>query len=404
MNSKTLLISTHPKYPIAIAVVGVLFFAGAYVYSEQSSIAPYRFTVMNQSLDLDSQIRATEKKLESNPNGQIVTTDLADLYLQKAKIDDQYLLFEKAETLAIQSLQILEYKNERAKMIKADVAQARHEFKKSIEICETVLSTKVLSRSNRVRALSTLITSQLATGRLDDAEKNSQILTRVSPSTASLIQRALVAEAKGQVESAIGFFKNALSFESFGDAAMASRLRAMWARVYLRIDKINEAKQLLNESLRITPKDPLSLALMGELNIQQKDYTQAEKYFSQAYTNSKKVIYLIGNARALRLGGETNAENETLENINQLVHDELKQPDAFAHRSERIKFFLLRGEPEDLNEAVTLAEKDAVDRPNAAALYLLANTYYRTGRIDEVNQADQIRIESDDNYAAVGIL
>jgi tetratricopeptide (TPR) repeat protein len=340
-----------------------------------SDDAPYRHPIFTTSQNLSSQIVEYEKRVKTDPNGQMVLTTLAGLYAQQAKLTGDFQLFDRAEMLAKKSYSEVQFFNDGAKVVLSDIAQARHDFKTAIRLSNEIIKSPYTRRQGKLGALSVLTTAYLATGDLKNASRSADLLVDLYPSVGSYDLHALVMTAQGRDDEALYDFKSAFDHEAFGDYAESARLRSYWGRFYMKHGQYDRAEGLFKEALRIVPNDPMALNLLGELEIREKKYHLAESHFIEAFSASKQMLFLLGQIQAKRLGGNTAEASDLDHQVEKLIRNELAQPQSYAHRTELVRLLLDRGDPNESNEAIQLARQELLNRQNAETLFYLAKSY-----------------------------
>jgi tetratricopeptide (TPR) repeat protein len=287
--------------------------------------------------------------------------------------------------LALHSLKVLPSFNGRSELILADIAQARHQFSRAIQIADHVLHDRY-AHASPVQAYTLIVTSQLALGEVQAANRSADRLVDMFPNVSTHTLRALVMIAQGRSSEALHDFKRALELETFGDARESAWLRTMMARFYFKQGKLEEASDLLKEALRISPADHLALGLLAEVKLRQDKPNEAITHFEEAFSSSKQIIYLVGQVRAKAQAGDTPGAQELSEQVEKMIRKELANPKGYAHRTELVRLLLDRGGPRDNEEALQLTQAEAGLRRNSETLFYLAKAQSKNGRIVEARE------------------
>ncbi|MBC7691970.1 MAG: hypothetical protein H7222_09380 [Methylotenera sp.] len=347
-----------------------------------SDIAPYRHRIFPHADGLVSMIRDQEERLRTDPKGYLVMASLAELYVQQAKLNGDQELFDRAQKLAEKSLAEMKVYNDGAKLVRADIAQARHQFKKAIQLAEEVLNDPHARSAKKQNALSIIVTAQLALGDPGEALVQVNRLLLESPSISDYTLKALVLMALGRDAEAHSTLRSALALEQVGDPQESTRLRAFWARLFMRHSRYDDANLLLQEALRISPGDSFALGLMGDTELSGGHPVQAERFYQEAFHSSKQTVHLLGIARAKELRGDSSGAREIREQIEKILRRELSNS-SYGHRTELARLLLERGHPEDLSETVTLMRRELTLRHNPETYFYLVQALHRSGRISE---------------------
>ncbi|MFN0247938.1 MAG: tetratricopeptide repeat protein [Kofleriaceae bacterium] len=293
----------------------------------------YRFEVRAaQAFDPLATLDELEARVSSSNPGALDLAELADLYLRRSGTSGDHTDLARAEQTAKRSLALLPSPNS-AQLTLARVATARHEFRDAIR-----LARDYFDRTGSASAYTVLATSYLALGELPAAAASAEAQVSERPSTSAYVQRALVYQAQGRDAEAAHDFARAVVVEDFGDVNEAARLRTLWARFAIRRGDLSSAKLLISEALRVVPDDPFALAQRGELALRAGDARAAGADFERAFASSREVRYLMDQARAQELAGDSAAATFTRALVEKLVRAELAPTEvattSHGHRHE----------------------------------------------------------------------
>lgn len=325
--------------------------------------------------ELDEGIALLQERAERVPSSPFDLGELADLHFRRAKLTADVAEYARAEALARRSLEILPSPNG-AVLVLAKLANARHEFRKAIELARQ--HHRGLSNGAR----NALATAYLALGELAAAGAEAEAMVHAQPTSASYFLRALVLQAQGRDDEAAFDFTRAALAEEAGDPQEAARLRALWARFLIRRGEHAGAARLLDEALRIAPGYPLALAQRGELLLRAGKAKPAAALFEQAFAASRQVRYLIDQARALELADDLPAATALRTQVEQLVAAELTEG-GLGHRLDLLEVLVDRGGSVELARAIALGREELEHRPSAETRFQLARALGRAGRIEE---------------------
>jgi tetratricopeptide (TPR) repeat protein len=246
--------------PIALLLIGTgLYFLLGWRSSASSA---YPFPINSTKADtLSEDIALYEKRVLRDPEGALDWDNLAELYLALGKRSGSPEAFAKAESAAKKSLANRAAANSGAVLVLADVAQARHNFKLAVALADKIL----LERPGASEVYPILVSAYLAMGNLAEADRVSAQLLAANNSANANVLRALVLEAKGSDDEAFLHYTQALKEDEFGETSSAAWNREIFARFELNHGRKRNAKALVEEALRIQPKDPSGLALLARL-------------------------------------------------------------------------------------------------------------------------------------------
>ncbi len=362
----------------------------------KSRIAPYPYSLSGGE-DVSRTITSLEERIQKLPGEALDRAALSAAYLARARSSGANEDYEKAERLAKESLRSLPISNLGAKMTLARVAEARHEFKKAIGIAR-----EVLSESRKSDALALLATSNLALGELNEASRAADTLVNDRPSLGNHSLRALVLTAQGRDAEAEYEFKRGIAAEDAGELAESTRTRCLLARFYLKRGRISEAEDLIHEALRISPGNHLALNLRGELELARGQFSSAEKYFFEAFSSSRQMIYFRNYGNAKKLKGNIAGAEQTWQEAEKILRKEIGSG-GYGHRLELVQLLLDRGKQSDLVEALKLAVEESRNRQSADSLRVLARAEARAEKWKEARehllQIARTGIKDADSYA-----
>jgi tetratricopeptide (TPR) repeat protein len=342
---------------------------------ERSRIAPYRFP-LSTAVDTDGDLLYLQERVARAPEGLDLAA-LAGACLRKARRTGQSRWIEEAERAARRSLEALAVSNPGATLALADAAQMKHDFARSITLCEQVLKERPQDR----RALCLKAGALQGLGRLDDALLCADALVDHAPISEHLALRAAILAARGDEREALHDFRKAVALEEPGDAEGSAWLRAIWARLEIQRGRHDGAEDLLREALRIRPFQPLALGLLGDLELDRGRLDGADAAYASAHRSSGDPLYLARRARIRRRQGDAAGAEE----LRSAAEKALRE--SPGHRLQLAQVLLDRETAEAIPEALALAESEAAQRRNAETLDTFARALLAAGRLQEARVA-----------------
>jgi tetratricopeptide (TPR) repeat protein len=334
--------------------------------------------------DLQAEIGFYQDRIRRDPTGGLDLASLAGAYLRMARATGELSWYLLAEQAARRSLANLPYHNTGAILILARIAEARHDFPEALRLAAQV--------TGKEEALAISVTSHLAMGAVDTAAAAANQLIPLAPTLGAYTLRGLVQEARGRDEEALADFHRALAVEEPGEAGGSAAVRAYLGRLHYRRGRLDQARTLYGEALRILPQHPLTLINLAELELRQGRYADAERHLTEVVTISEASpnvfdhAVLRGLARAKTLAGdETGGEALWDEAERRLRRD--VAAGTFGHRRELARLLLERARPVDAGEALALMRAEVRIRRDAETLDILAWALIRAGRWGEARAA-----------------
>lgn len=345
---------------------------------------------------IQREIEFYQAKLQQDPNSGMNLASLGNAYWKLGKATGEVSWYLLAEETANRSIATLPFENASAKLILAQVAQARHEFKTAQNIALDIIKTK----PNNDEARSILVTCALATGDLSSAEAQAKIIVDRSPNLNTLMLQALVEEAQGK-PSSVETFRLAIQTEEVGEVGPSALVRVMLGRHFYNQGKLDQAESLYQEALRILPRYPLALINLATVQTRRGQYTEADRTYDQiiAYSQQSTNIYdhtvLRGKARLKQL--QNQPYNDLLQKAEVLLRQDTNaghSNGAFGHRRELAQLLLDRRQNNDLAEALALMQEETKVRQDSQTYAVLARALMANDRIPEAQKAIQIALSS----------
>lgn len=331
---------------------------------------------------LEQEIAFYQKRLRYDPDGGLNRASLAKVYLKMARATGETSWYLLAEQTAQESLAKLSFDNETAIIVLARVATARHDFKEAIRLAKQT--------NGKDDALATLVTANLATGNIKEANIAAEKLVVHSPSVASLTLQALVKVAQGKDQEAIQTFQKAIASEEPEETGSSVSARTLLGRLYLKRGQIKLAQGLYKEALRVLPQYSPALLNLAELEVRRGDYQAAEKIYSQFFITLKRApnvydhVVLRGMARVKDLQGNSSEAEKWRSKAETRLRQELT---SFGHKRELARLLIERGRDQDLVEALSLIKSELPNRRDAETFDTLAWAFSSLGRWGEAQQA-----------------
>lgn len=374
---------------VALPMAGVGL--GLHFWHSAELDSPYRYRFSRSSSDnvtqaLEQEIAFYQERIRRSPEDGLDRASLASVYLKMARATGDANWYLLAEQSARQSLADLPFDNQGAVLVLARIATAKHDFTEAIRLAEEVLRSQPGED-----ALSILVTANLATGKVDEANRLANALVEQIPTLGSLTQRALVRVAQGQDQAAIQDFQQAIAAEEPGEMGNSAWARTLLGQFYFKRGQLKLAGQLYQEALRILPRYPLALVNLAELDARLGHYRAAEHHYSQVFVSPDYPtvfdhVALQGMAHVKNLRGDRSGAEAQWNNAETLLRQHLNLK-SFGHRRELARLLLARGRPKDLAEAVSLMQAEIRIRRDAETLDTLAWALSRLGRWHEAQQA-----------------
>jgi len=350
-------------------ILSVILKVGINYYADRN--APYRYPFVTAPsgkaiAELQNEISFLRQRIKLAPNDGLDRANLSQAYLKMAKATGNAQWYLLAEQSAQRSLSNLAFNNSSAILALARVSEAKHDFSASIRLADRVLK----ENQQNGDALSILVSSNLATGKLNQAALYADRLVAKISSLNTLSLRALVKTSQGKDLEAIRDFQAAIALEEAGETGSSVKVRTQLGRLYFQRGELNQAKQLYDRALAILPRYSFALISLAELETRQGNYQAAEDYYAQvfisaAYPETFDHLAWYGRAQVKELQGDRSAAMAYWQKAQELLirHSSLNE---FGHRREAAK--LLLSMDTDLSQALKLMEAELEIRRDAETL------------------------------------
>src|SRR2546428_9146943 len=263
----------------ASLILGILF--GAHAAATPGTAYHYRFEraprgAVKQALQ--REIEFYQARLAYDPNSGLNLAALAGAYLRMARATGDLSWYLLAEQTAQRSLASLPFQNHGALIVLARVAEARHDFQQAIRLAR---------RAENTEALSIIITSSLAMGKIDEAARAVDTLIQGGAGLTSYTLRSLVELALGKDEAALADLAPAIASEEPEEVASSVWARTLLGRLHYRRGRPRPAADIYREALAVLSQYPPAPPHLGGLGIRQRRYRLAAQDLSEVVTVTK---------------------------------------------------------------------------------------------------------------------
>ncbi len=316
---------------------------------------------------IESAISFYQGRVQQRPTDGLDRAALAGAYLKMARVSGAANWYLLAEQEAQQSLTNLPFANDGAVLILAEIAQAKHEFKKAVQLSSTI---------NSAQSGAIIVTSKLAMGQLTEAETVANDLVESTPSLGSLSLRGITRQARGNHDGARRDFEQAIAAEEPTEQRGSAQVRTFLGRLYATQGNLEQAKQLYQEALKIVPNYPLALQHLAELETRRGHYRAAKQHYERLATP----VALHGMARLSALQGKPAEATEAQWQSAETALRQQIDKNALGHRRDLAHLLLERGHEKDMPEAIALLQTETQNRRDAETLDILAWSLSRAGQ------------------------
>lgn len=322
----------------------------------------------------DAEVAKARTVIEKAPDSPIGYTQLASVYLKRARETGDFAISLLAEPNVRRALELAP-NDASARKLEAALHLANHRFAEAVAASKKIIAEYPADPF----AYGVLSDAYVETGDYKAAIEAAQKMIDLRPNTASFAR-------VGQLRSLHGDHKGAV--EMFTEAARISdpndRETRAWCLVQLgdelwKHGKYPEAEKVYDEALAIFPGYFLASVSKGRVRASLGDLTTAERILSDAGR-------IVPNAKALLLLADiadVQGNSERAKNLrDQYEQMEIKLGDAADHNG----FGFFMADNGKLDQATALANDEFAKEPNIKSAHLLAWCLYKNGNAAEARK------------------
>lgn len=340
---------------------------------ESSSTTPAKSLSVEVSTPADAQIQRAQRAIGQAPNRADGYNQLASAYLQKARETDDSAFHARAEAAITRSVE-LEADNYDAIKLRAKLLLIHHRFREALETAQQ--AQKIRPDDHDVYGQITDALVEL--GEYTRAVQAAQQMVDLRPDTASYARVSYLRSLHGDTAGAVTLMRAAVKAANPKDPESIA-----WCRVHLGNELINngevtEAEREFDRALETFPDYRLALEGKARARVAAGDVRGAIAIYrrQQAKAPSADVALALGDLYT-HLG-----ENGEASNYYQ-VFETLEQDNVAAENSWRHMINYWLDHDKNLQQALTLAQKEYETRKDIFTCDALAWALYKNGRIAE---------------------
>ena len=325
--------------------------------------------------DVQNYYGNCRRELMADPKALEPRYKLAALFIQEARVTGEHPHYYPA---ALQMLnEILAAKPTdkdilfRALSAKAAVELSLHEFGKALVTAQEAVKINPYN----AQLYGVLVDAHVELGQYKQAVDMADKMVSIRPDLRSYSRVSYVREIYGQVDGAKEMLELAAKAGIPGQEARSWALLTL-GKLYQTYGEADKARSLFEGILTERPDYPFAIAALGELDLEEKKYDQAEKQLNRAVAIIPEVGFYESLAQLYRATGR-NAEYQKL--IPQIEMMMLEDSDK-GHNMRMEQALLYTDLAPDLNKALTFAKEEYAKRPdNIDVNRLMARIYALRG-------------------------
>ncbi|HEV7280122.1 MAG TPA: tetratricopeptide repeat protein [Pirellulaceae bacterium] len=342
----------------------------------------FRFEPKSGLLPTARSIAMFERRVAASDVDTGSRITLGRLYLRKAKEDDDFSAFERAEALFREVL-VLESESRTARLFLSEALQAQHRFGEALEVAEVVLK----ETPDDPKTLGVVGDARLELGRYDEAAEAYELLAEKSQAPPVLARTAHLAEMRGQTDIAIAAIEEAVQREVEEGRPVDSIAWYRWrlGSILWKAGRRDAAAEQFLLALELSPDDAQSMAGLAAVRAAQGRTDEAVELYEKAVEilPAPPLVVQYGDL-LMRLGRDSDAA-ELYAELDASIDEEAASSAGKAHRREASRIFSARGVRSE--QALEFARYDVETRQDVYAHDTLAWALYRNGNFDEAQEA-----------------
>lgn len=270
----------------------------------------------NEWLNTKAAIQGLMDKVRQNPDDSKVKIQLAQAYIQEARITGDYNYYDLASIKLLTSVVNKEPENYEALATLATVYLSQHHFQQGLEYGR---------RAQRINPHASFVYGVLTDafvelGKYDSAVLMVDSMCAIRPDLRSYSRISYVREIYGDVPGAIEAMKMAV------DAGLPGMEQTEWVRVYLgrlyeMSGKPDTAAMYYEAANALRPNYAYAIAGLGRVERARKNYTRAIVFFEQAASLVKDYAFGDELIDLYRLTGQDQKADSMAKAVVQLLSE-----------------------------------------------------------------------------------
>ena len=310
-------------------------------------------------------------KIKENPSNSGQYIKIAEVFMHEARVTGEHgHYYPGAIEVLDKALNIeKEVSDERfnALLYKSSVMLSQHEFETARELALEALKINTYN----AQLYGTLVDAFVELGDYDTAIKMADKMSSIRPDIRSYSRISYLREIHGDMDGAIEAMKLA------AESGYPGLEQTAWARLtlgelYVKTNQIEKAKATFKQTLAERPNYPFAIAALGKLELDQKNYVEAEKLLDQAAGIIPEFGFFVDLAQLYK---ETNRQDEFEKTGKEILV--MLQDDVDSGHNMNLEYAdLYNSLFDDKEKSIQYAKKEYDKRPkNVDVNKMLAKAY-----------------------------
>ncbi|MEP6903750.1 MAG: tetratricopeptide repeat protein [Actinomycetota bacterium] len=324
----------------------------------------------------DAEINEVLKIIEKMPDSPTGYTQLAALYIKRARSTGDFGLNSKAETSVEKALQFAP-DDVPARKLKASLHLTFHHFAEGLELGKKLQA----ELPNDAFVYGVLTDANAELGNYKEAVEAAQKMVDLRPNSSSYARVAHLPSLYGDRDGAVEMFKTAARTADPQDKEAQSWCLVQLGDELWKNGKYAEAEKVYDEALGNFPQFHLALAGKGRARAAQNDFETTVKFLSDALNR-------VPNVETAILLGDIYAKQGNAEKAKQLYDlvEVIEQKIGVSNDQKRLAL-LWADHDLKLDEALTITKRESEIRKDIFTSDALAWTLYKKGQLTDAKTA-----------------
>jgi tetratricopeptide (TPR) repeat protein len=270
-------------YLISISLFGLLVFAiVAFRKKEPDRLYPLldrkgQIALGGEWINTKKSIEGYLDILRKNPNDDKTRLKLAEAYFQEARVTGNHVYYDKAALSLLNNILDRDPNNFEALATKTAVYLSQHHFSDGLELAKQAQKLDPYS----AYAYGLLTDANVELGNYDEAVKMADKMNGTRPDIRSYSRISYVREILGNMPGAIEAMKMSVT-AGYPGLENTEWCRIQLGQLYERTGNLPKAKEQYELALSERPDYAYAYAGLGRIEMYNKNYNQAIKYFEIA--------------------------------------------------------------------------------------------------------------------------
>lgn len=321
-------------------------------------------------------------QIRKKPNEAKSYIDLAELFMMEARVTGEHghyysnalALLENAYTLANGNKDI-EF---RSLSDRASVLMSLHQFVKAKQLAEEAIKLNPYN----AQVYGALVDANVELGNYKEAVANADKMVSIRPDLRSYSRISYLRELFGDLPGAIEAMKQAV------EAGYPGYEETAWSRLHLGelYKKSGNTEAAVLEYQIVLSQRPnyaFAMAALAEVELDKKNYEQAEKLVNEAITLMPEVSFYITKAKLFEQQGKKDESMMLAQEVLTMLKDDEKS----GHKMDLTYAQVFADLFKDYDQAIQYAMQEYEIRPgNIEVNKFLVDTYTKMGNLAKANE------------------